>query len=267
MFVPFTPDQCAIVMVLIATIYTVISGFYGVVYTDIFQSCIILIVVVVVSVMAFNKVADYETLAAVAEKVTGTTEWMTYHPQVRTTMPTGGEYQQYEYLLLFAAFYLIRNLLAGTGAGAAPMYFGARSDRACGKLAFLWGNLMMTRWIMMIGFAVLGLYLVNDLFDGGSAQLGTATEIVKDHLGDVDKSLWANQVAKIGQSPDQFAPELIAALKENLGENWDQKLQLVGYEGTVNPERILPAVVLFCIPAGMRGLIIITLIAAFMSHL
>jgi Na+/proline symporter len=42
-------------------------------------------------------------------------------------------------------------------------------------------------------------------------------------------------------------------------------MQLLSFEGTVNPERILPAVILFNIPAGCRGLILIALLAASMS--
>jgi len=34
MFFPFTPLQCSLLMIGIATLYTMISGFYGVVYTD-----------------------------------------------------------------------------------------------------------------------------------------------------------------------------------------------------------------------------------------
>jgi hypothetical protein len=38
-------------------------------------------------------------------------------------------------------------------------YFAARNERDCGKLTALWACLMSLRWPMMIGFAVLGLYL------------------------------------------------------------------------------------------------------------
>ena len=50
-----------------------------------------------------------------------------------------------------------------------------------------------------------------------------------------------------------------------MGEGWAQKLDLVSYEGIVNAERIMPSVLLYRIPAGFRGLILVTLIAASMS--
>jgi len=41
---------------------------------------------------------------------------------------------------------------------------------------------------------------------------------------------------------------------------------LVSYEGTVNPERILPAVILFRIPVGLRGLFVVARWAAADVH-
>jgi len=57
----------------------------------------------------------------------------------------------------------------------------------------------------------------------------------------------------------------VAGVKNLLQDNWQNKLHLLSFEGTVNPERILPAVILFNIPTGCRGLILIALLAASMS--
>ena len=55
-FLPFEPFTCAFILIAVATVYTMVSGFYGVVFTDLFQSVIILTAVAVVSVMAIAKV-------------------------------------------------------------------------------------------------------------------------------------------------------------------------------------------------------------------
>ncbi len=47
-FMPFSPFTCALIMVAITILYSVVSGFYGVVYTDLFQ-CVIIVASVVVS--------------------------------------------------------------------------------------------------------------------------------------------------------------------------------------------------------------------------
>ncbi len=264
-FVPFTPLECEIIMVVIVTIYTVLSGFYGVVVTDMIQCVFIFACVAIISVMAFNRVGSADEVGVLAEKVTGASGWLKSYPQWKTPMPEGGEYQQYQYLIMFAIFYIIRNLLSATGAGAAPMYFGARSDRECGKLTFMWGNLMTFRWPMMMGFAVLGIYMVSELYGGDTSQLAQAAELVKAHIPGIDNFSWANTVADIGYTPEKYPAELVSGLQNLLGEKWIQKIQLMGFDGNVNPERILPSVVLFLVPAGARGLIIVTLLAAFMS--
>ena len=80
----------------------------------------------------------------------------------------------------------------------------------------------------------------------------------------INKAQWANAIAALRLHPQQY-PELIAQLQEILGGDWIKKLNLLGFEGNVNPERILPAVILFYIPAGFHGLILVALIAACMS--
>ena len=70
----------------------------------------------------------------------------------------------------------------------------------------------------------------------------------------------------IRNSPEHY-PELVSGLKAIFSGNgnWSDKLYLLSYEGTVNPEGILPAVLLFSVTKGMRGLMLVALIAASMS--
>jgi Na+/pantothenate symporter len=65
--------------------------------------------------------------------------------------------------------------------------------------------------------------------------------------------------------PEAQPGGLIDGLKSLLGPDWHNKLNLLGYNGTVDPERILPAVILFNLPVGVRGLLIVALLAAAMS--
>lgn len=52
-----------------------------------------------------------------------------------------------------------------------------------------------------------------------------------------------------------------------LGPNWQSSLLLVGSNGTINPEMILPGVLLNSLQSGLRGIIVVSLIAALMSTL
>ncbi len=260
-FLPFSPLVCALIMIGVATVYTMVSGFYGVVFTDIFQSGIILIAVISISVMAIIKAGGAD-LGAVAHQVTGAEQWSSSFPHWNTPMPRG--YEAYSHLAMFAMFYLLRNILSGMGTGDDPKYFGARSDAECGKLTFLWTWLMMFRWPMMMGFAVLGLFLVQGMFPDQTV-LSQAMELIKQHVGTIDKSRWADTLAGIMYHPENYPPQLITGLQNLLGTDWVDKLRLLSFEGGIDPEKVLPAVILYYIPMGFRGLLLVALIAASMS--
>jgi len=261
-FLPFSPLVCAIILVGIASIYTMVSGFYGVVFTDMFQSVVILIAVVTISAMAMMKVADVGSLSEVAVAVTGNEQWMSSVPHWKTEMPDG--YEQYSSLFMFAFFYLMRNVFYGFGEGADPKWFGARSDAECSKMTFLWTWLMMFRWPMMMGFAVLGIFLVRDLFPDQQVLVDSAA-LIKAHYPEITQPDWAGVLSGIVNTPDQYPKELVEGLRNLHGEDWVNRVKLVSFYGNVNPERILPAVLLYSIPVGFRGLLLIALLAASMS--
>jgi hypothetical protein len=123
---------------------------------------------------------------------------------------------------------------------------------------------MMLRWPLMLGFAILGLFLVRDLF-GDQTVLAQAADLIKTHYPTITKSGWAELTANILNHPSSYPAELIAGLQNLLSNEWASKLSMVSFEGTVNPERILPVVLLFYVPMGLRGLIIVALLAAAMS--
>ncbi|MAT68287.1 MAG: sodium:solute symporter [Planctomycetaceae bacterium] len=262
MFLPFSPMQCAVALMGLAGIYTMFSGFYGVVFTDLLQALIIVVAVVFISYLAMSEVPDAEALQDLAIGVTGNSEWSTAMPQWRTEMPPG--YQKYEALIAFAGIYLLRNVLFGMGTGDDPRFLAARSDAECSKLSFLWTCLMSVRWPMMMGFAILGLTVANALFPN-QATLRETAAMIKQEIPEANEENWQEVTSTLINSPDVKHQQLAADLKARLGQRWKDHVLLVSYYGTVNPERILPAVLLFKIPSGFRGLMLVALIAASMS--
>jgi Na+/proline symporter len=260
MFIPFSPLVCSMTLIGIATIYTLISGFYGVVFTDVFQSSIVLCSIIGIVALAIVKSYGVN-IGELAQQVTGNSDWLSAAPQWKTNMPKG--YEVYESLLVFCGFYLLRNIFGGMGVGYEPVYLGARSDRECGTLSFLRGTMIMFRWPFMLAFAILGLLLVKNLF-GDQSQLVKAADLIHQHFVGVKESEWITTISSIINDPSSHS-QLLAQLKTVLGDNWVSKLNLVSYHGNVNPERILPAVILYDVPMGFRGLILISLIAASMS--
>lgn len=261
MFLPYSPFVCCLIFIGIATFYTMLSGFYGVVFTDIFQSILIFIGAIVITVLAVNKIPDFQSLADVAARITGNKDWMSSIPHWRTTLLPG--YEGYKYLFSFALFYLIHNTFFGISSGVDPKYFGARNDRECGLLTCFWLTLMTFRWPLMMAFAVLGIYLVNDSFAELPA-LAQAVDLIKQQIGYIPESRWPDVLAGIVGHPENY-PTLAGGLEALLGQGWAGKLQMLSYHGNINPETIMPAVLLKSIPTGLRGMMLIALIAAAMS--
>jgi len=262
MFVPYSPIWVTLFILAFSTIYTVSSGFYGVVITDLIQGFIIILSCIVISFLAWQIVGSAEAFGSIARTVTGNADWMSSIPSWHTTMPAG--YEAYESLLMFALFYLVRNILSGMGCGAEPRYFGARNDRECGLQSLLSGITVALRWPMMIGFAVMGIFLVAKMFpDMNSAS--AATKVLKKSFPETNEAQWHDVTTAIAVNPSQYSPELIAELSQVLGTSWREKLPLVSYHGNINPERILPAVLLHSVPTGLRGLILVAMLAALMS--
>ncbi|MFZ1080610.1 MAG: sodium:solute symporter, partial [Candidatus Kryptoniota bacterium] len=263
MFVPFSPAQCVLVMVLIAALYTAVSGFFGVVYTDLFQSLIVISAIIFISVIAVDKIAGAGNIAAMAVNVTGNDQWANSSLPLTVTMPR--EYGAYQDLLILAIFYFLRNMLVGiSSAGADPRYFGARNERECGTLTFLWTSLMMFRWLMMMGFAVLGIILVHDAFPDQSVLIAAA-DYIKMHFHNISRADWPDLISNIMNNPAHFRPDFIGGLRGLLQNDWQSKLSLLSYDGTVNPEKIVPAVILIDLPAGARGFLLIAFVAAAFS--
>ncbi|MBN2445736.1 MAG: sodium:solute symporter [Phycisphaerae bacterium] len=261
-FVPFTPFQCSLVLIGAAAVSTVMSGLYGVVFADLFQCALIVVGIAIVTVLALMRMDDTTTFVAIAQSVTGTSQWADSFPGWTATVPP--DYEQYKHLFLYTMVFLVINklIIGGFGTGHEPQFFAARDERECGLLACLWSVLMLARWPFMIAFAILGIYLVQSFFPNMD-EVAQAVAVIKEHVV-TDQAGWREALSQIKLHPDQYA-DLVASLQGVLGDQWADRLELLGYEGTVNAERLVPAIIIHAIPAGVRGLLLVALMAASLS--
>jgi len=261
LFFPYSPFVCTVVFMVIVTFYTMLSGFYGVVFTDLFQSILVIIGAIGLSVLALNKLGDPGQFWAIASEVTGNPDWASSLPSIKTELLPG--FEIYEYLLMFAMFYLFNNILIGMGSGGSQVFYGARNDRECGLLSVIWTVVMTARWFIMMAIVIFGIYLVKDFFPDQSS-MALSVDAIKAYVGQIPETRWADVLSDIANKPGEYT-ELVEQLAGLLGESWADKLQMLSYHGNINPETILPAVLLRSIPSGLKAIIFISLIAAAMS--
>ncbi len=261
-FFPWPPMVTTLVLVTVTTLYTMSSGFYGVVLTDLVQGIIVIASCLIIAFTAWHQIPDTASLAATALQVTGNPQWTASHPVWYTPMPSG--YEAYSPLIMMMAFYFVRHFLGGLSTGGEARYFGARSDRDCGLQSFQQGVMISFRWPLMIGFAVLGIYLVHRLYPD-PAVIQRAADLIHAYSPQTTAAFWHDLTSSIINHPSKYPPELITNLQGVLGSDWQGKLPLVGFQGTVNPEQILPAVLMNMVPTGLKGMIVVGMFAAMMS--
>jgi Na+/proline symporter len=260
-FLPYSPQTCSLFLILFACIYTAASGFYGVVFTDLFQGIVIIAGVIVVTVLAIQKTWFDPDFSSLAAGISGMEAWSSSIPHWKVEMPAG--YENYNLLTLMAMFYLLKSMINGLGGGGEPKYFGARNDRECGTLTFMWTSLLAFRWPMMIGCAALGFYFVNQNIPD-TTLLADAAAMIKGTFEGISHPQWEAAVVQLIKNPADY-PELVGGLRELLGPTWAEQVRMTSFHGTVNPERILPILIMTAIPVGIKGLLLIALTSACLS--
>jgi hypothetical protein len=182
---------------------------------------------------------------------------------MNAAMPPG--YEMYDALLLFSGFYLLRSLIDGATTGDDARYFAAKDERSIGKQAMLQLATLAFRWPMMIGFAVAGLFLVGNLLPDGT-RVTAATAAIKAFHPELTQANWHEVTNHLAFRPEA-EPVLASQLQTTLGPRWRESLPLVGWHGGVNPEQVLPAVLQHSLPNGLRGFVLVAMLAALMSTL
>ncbi|BAM04322.1 sodium:solute symporter family transporter [Phycisphaera mikurensis] len=173
-FLPFSVTTCAVAMAVIALAYTMASGLYGVVWTDVFQAGLIGFAAVYMSVLAFGYVTP-ELLAdwpgAASNQV-----WPVFFGGLETPVVQGldaaapalgeeaGSRILYSPFIVFLIFWAGKGLLEGLGGSGGSAYmaqrfYAAKDGPTVQKLCMLWTVLFAFRWPMVLGFVILAIHL------------------------------------------------------------------------------------------------------------
>jgi Na+/proline symporter len=161
-----SPDLAAVGMIALASIYTIASGLYGVVYTDVFQGFLIFGAIVYVIYMVMTGFPIPETFTVSVPLVDGgfqsmpmTREaWTDVVPDWTKELP--GEYGQYSLFGVGILFYLLRSCIdgmSGTGGYIIQRFYAAKDEREAGLLSAFWIVLLSLRWPFVACIAILGI--------------------------------------------------------------------------------------------------------------
>jgi len=160
----------AMMMIFLAMIYTVASGLYGVVWTDVFQGTLIFGTIIFICVMALTKFHIPETFFISVPMRDGTFQaihttrvsWTSVIPHWRLHFPANSAYSIYNLFGIAIIFYLIKVSIEGSGGTSGYMiqrYFASKSDRDAGLLSLFWTFLLSFRWPFIAAIAIMGVAL------------------------------------------------------------------------------------------------------------
>jgi hypothetical protein len=204
----------------------------------------------------------------VAQAVTGNPNWVAAAPTWQVTVPPG--YEAYHDLMMAAVFYFARSTIGGFAGGERggthPLAFAARNPREASLLCLVQGVTVMFRWPLMISFAILGIYMVSRTVPDASA-LFRAAQAIHAAEPSLTANEWHQYTTHLVRHPEQSPPELVKSLANILGPHWQNNVLLVSSRGTVDPELIVPAVILSDFKPGLRGLMVAALLSALMGCL
>ncbi len=159
-FLPFSPHVCALGMITVGLIYTIISGLWGVVYTDILQEVMILITATYIMFYAIFLPEHATVIEAAPSGWTALTPMWRAEPMEWLQNPV-----MYELFGICLIFWISRGLLEGLGGlpggYMAQRYYAARDERSAGLMTAEWMGLLSVRWGMVSGLALLGLWLAS----------------------------------------------------------------------------------------------------------
>ncbi|MGD1909393.1 MAG: sodium:solute symporter [Rivularia sp. (in: cyanobacteria)] len=165
-FLGINDELASIALVSLALVYTAASGFYGVVWTDVFQGILIFAAIIYVCVLALQTAVIPETFSVSIPAGEGFelqqwnfADWSSISPSLTLKLP--GDYSVFNLFGGVIFFYLLKVFMEGFGGAGGYMvqrYFAAKSDREAGLLSLFWILLLSFRWPLVTAFAMLGIH-------------------------------------------------------------------------------------------------------------
>lgn len=157
-------------IILIAMIYTVSSGLYGVVWTDVFQGILIFGVIAVICFISFTQFSLPDSFlisiplrdGSFLPIETSKQEWTNILPKWNLSIPDESTFSIYNLFGISILFYLMKTIIEGSGGSGGYMvqrFYASRSDREAGLLSLFWTFLLSFRWPFIVAITIMGISL------------------------------------------------------------------------------------------------------------
>ena len=166
------------ILILFASIYTIASGLYGVVWTDVFQGTLIFLAIVYVVIRSLGITLPDTFMVSMPLKaaagggfrtyLTSFREWSSVIPHWHLGVDEASTYNMFNLFGIAIMFYIFKVIIEGSGGTGGYMiqrYFAAKNDREAGLLSLFWTFLLSFRWPFIGALAVWGISLAGRIQD------------------------------------------------------------------------------------------------------
>ncbi len=187
-YLPFDELTCASILVFVGLVYTLLSGLYGVVFTDIVQMAIMIFGALFITVEAFLLVPGLDLPSGFLELNLD-------------SVPAGGELGAgllaldgdrwetiFQFFGLFVFMWFLRSVLEGMGGVGGytdQRFFAARNEREGSLIAFQALILSFFRWTMVAGLVVMGYAVVAGGGDGAAMISSNPESVLPVVIGEM----------------------------------------------------------------------------------
>lgn len=135
-------------------LYVLLSGFFGVVYSDFFQTLLLSAAAVYISVLAFLKIDPIAFRAAVGD------DWFSLTPLMKLPHASAEYPDLLGLLIVMWVSKGLISLLTASGGPEFQRFRAARTEAEASKVGLAWGVCISVRWCMVMGFTAFGLSIL-----------------------------------------------------------------------------------------------------------
>lgn len=159
-YVPFSPNVCATVVIGVTTFYVILGGLYSVVVTDVIQTFVLTFAALLIAAIAFTIVSPEQIKEALPSDFASMTP----------TWTVGADSEsQYFFFGPLLLMWVIKGFFLNAG-GPAQMYdfqrfLAAASPRDAAKAAASWSFFLIPRWAMVMAITLLAATGFSDVTD------------------------------------------------------------------------------------------------------
>ena len=184
-FLPFSEFTCTATMVSVGLVYTLLSGLYGVVFTDVVQMVLLTFTAIFITVEAFVIVPTItlppELLQLNLEPIKTASS--------ASLLGQGGLTQGiFDFFGICVVMWFCRSFMEGMGGVGGytdQRFFAARNEREASLLTMQAIVLSLFRWTMVAGLVVLGYALIQKGGAGADLMMKDAEQVLPVVLGEV----------------------------------------------------------------------------------